>query len=123
MPEGPLEEILSLFLERDEVAPGIVKVSLPLGEHRLGVQIRSLGGGLTLRAFVLDALPPDLARNALVREKITAFGDIVKSGRVYKDDAGRPYIESELGRGSTFVVELPASEQTPAATADAERVA
>jgi signal transduction histidine kinase len=36
---------------------------------------------------------------------------------------GRIWVESELGSGSTFVVELPASEQAPSATADAERVA
>jgi signal transduction histidine kinase len=36
---------------------------------------------------------------------------------------GRIWVESELGSGSTFVVELPATEQTPSSTAAAERVA
>ena len=36
---------------------------------------------------------------------------------------GRIWVESELGSGSTFVVELPATEQTPSSTAATERVA
>lgn len=99
MPEAPLEELLSLFLEHDEVAPGIVRIYLSLGEHRLGMQARYIDGRLSLRAFPLDAMPPELARNPLVREKIVTFGDVLKTGKVFRDDAARPFVEMDLGRG------------------------
>jgi tetratricopeptide (TPR) repeat protein len=100
MSEVLVEQVLSLFLESDQVAPGVHRVTLSLGEHRLGLQVRALGGKLALRAFPLDAMPADLAAHPLVRERILSFGDILRSGRMGRDDAGRPYVEVDLGAGS-----------------------
>jgi tetratricopeptide (TPR) repeat protein len=91
-----LEELLSLFLKREETAPGVWRVSLAVGEHLVGVEVRAPEGALFLRALPLEALPDALARRPEVRERITHFGDIVKSGRLGRDDAGRPILEVDL---------------------------
>ncbi|HVY62503.1 MAG TPA: hypothetical protein VHF22_12660, partial [Planctomycetota bacterium] len=92
-----LEELLSLFLRREEVAPGVHRVSLAVGEHLVGVEVRSPEDGvLFLRALPLEAMPENLAKNAHVRERITHFSDIVKAGRLGRDDAGRPILEVDL---------------------------
>src|SRR5437867_9293816 len=91
-----LDELLSLFLRREEVGPGVYRVSLAVGDHLVGVEVHEPDGALSLRAFPLEALPDPLARNAQVRDRLTRFGDIVKSGRLAKDDTGRPVLEVDL---------------------------
>src|SRR5256885_10958999 len=92
-----LEELLSLFLRREEVAPGVHRVSLAVGEHLVGVEVRAPEDGvLFLRALPLEAVPDALSKNPQVRERITHFGDIVKAGRLGRDDGGRPILEVDL---------------------------
>jgi len=91
-----LEDLLSLFLKREEIAPNVYRVSLAVGEHLVGVEIRAPDGALFLRALPLEALPEALAQKAIVRERLTQMGDIVKAGRLGRDDAGRPILEVDL---------------------------
>src|SRR5207237_6029292 len=51
---------------------------------------------LFLRALPLEAMPEPLAKNPQVRERITHFKDIVKAGRLGRDDSGRPILEVDL---------------------------
>src|SRR3972149_5873130 len=92
-----LDAFLSLFLERREVAPGVFSVLLPEGGRRAEIAVDSRGGGLVLSAYVLRALPDDLVRNPVVRERIGAFADLLKSGRMGRNDAVGPFVEVDLG--------------------------
>ena len=91
----------------------------PRRDARLG------SGHRHLRARPAQPLPEVLPRRRVPARGIrgVGLGLFLVRGFVAAM-GGRIWVESELGRGSTFVVELPAAEQTPSATADdAERVA